>query len=59
MRLKVCEACQIGGADTVRPLRAEAESIAKILGAILRNKKRNVQARDENTTALYRKSKRQ
>ena len=40
-RLRVCEACQLGPGDEVRKLVKEAGELVSIVGAIVRNTRRN------------------
>lgn len=43
-RLRLCEACRLGPDAEASRLRKEAEEIARILAAIIRNTKRNAAA---------------
>jgi four helix bundle protein len=40
-RLRVCEACQLGPRDEARELTREARQLVAIVGAIVRNTRRN------------------
>jgi four helix bundle protein len=41
VRLRICQQCGLGPADEVRELRTEASELVSIVGAIIRNTRRN------------------